>query len=72
MATQIVDALTTDWKPDRYEDSYREQVLELIRKKSKGQEIVVPEPEEEEEAWALARSKYQSARWTQRPVPAIA
>jgi len=29
-------------------------------------------PEEEEEAWALARSKYQSARWTQRPVPAIA
>src|SRR5438270_2777388 len=29
-------------------------------------------PEEEEEAWALARSKYQSARWTQRPVPATA
>jgi len=48
MATQIVDALTTDWKPDRYEDTYREQVLDLIRKKSKGQEIVVPEPEEEE------------------------
>ncbi len=29
-------------------------------------------PEEEEAARALARSKYQSARWTERPVPAIA
>ena len=29
-------------------------------------------PEEEEAVRALARSKYQSTRWTQRPVPAIA
>src|SRR3989475_5172238 len=29
-------------------------------------------PEEEEAARALAQSKYQSARWTERPVPAIA
>src|SRR5205823_3053639 len=29
-------------------------------------------PEEEEAARALARSKYQSARWTERLVPAIA
>jgi DNA end-binding protein Ku len=40
MASQIIDSLTTEWKPSRYHDTYRERVLELIKKKSKGQEIV--------------------------------
>jgi DNA end-binding protein Ku len=41
MAGQIIDSLSVDWKPERYEDTYREQVLELIEKKAKGEEIVV-------------------------------
>ena len=48
MATQIIDSLTTEWKPSRYKDTYREQVLELIDKKAKGEEITVAEDEEEE------------------------
>ena len=46
MATQIVESLTTEWKPSRYKDTYRESVLELIQKKAKGKEIVVDENEE--------------------------
>lgn len=43
MATQIIDSLTTEWKPAAYHDTYREQVLEFIHKKAKGKEIVVDE-----------------------------
>jgi DNA end-binding protein Ku len=48
MAAQIIDSLTTDWDPARYHDTYREQVLELLKKKAQGKEIVVEQPEEEE------------------------
>ena len=46
MAAQIIESLTTDWKPSRYHDTYRESLLELIEKKAKGKEIVVDESEE--------------------------
>src|SRR5947209_4549150 len=48
MASQIIDSLTSEWDPSRYHDTYREQVLELLKKKAQGKEIVVEEPEEEE------------------------
>src|SRR5207237_1279283 len=48
MAGQIIDSLSNDWKPERYEDTYRVEVLELIKKKAKGEEIVVPDEGEEE------------------------
>ena len=41
MAGQVIDALTTQWDPDRYHDDYRKKVLEVIRQKAKGKEIVV-------------------------------
>ncbi len=47
MAKQIIESLTTDWKPARYADTYREQVLSLIKKKAKGEEIVVDKDEAE-------------------------
>jgi DNA end-binding protein Ku len=48
MASQIIDSLTSEWDPKRYHDTYREQVLELLKKKAQGKEIVVDEPEEEQ------------------------
>ncbi len=47
MASQIIDSLTSKWDPSRYHDTYREQVLELLKKKAEGKEIVVDEPEED-------------------------
>jgi len=48
MASQIIDSLTSKWDPSRYHDTYREQVLELLKQKAKGKEIVTEEPEEEQ------------------------
>ena len=41
MATQLIDSLSTEFQPDKFHDTYREQVLELIEKKAAGEEIVV-------------------------------
>jgi DNA end-binding protein Ku len=53
MAMQIIDSLTSEWEPERYHDTYREEVLGLIKKKAKGQDLVVEEPEEEKQAEVL-------------------
>jgi DNA end-binding protein Ku len=46
MAEQLIDMLAADWEPDRYRDSYRERVLELVEAKAAGEEIVTEEPAE--------------------------
>jgi DNA end-binding protein Ku len=48
MATQIIESLSRDWDPSRYEDTYRVQVLDFLKKKAAGEEIVVEEEPEEE------------------------
>ncbi|MGH9039052.1 MAG: Ku protein [Acidimicrobiia bacterium] len=48
MAGQIIESLTRTWKPERYGDTYRERVLEYIERKAEGEEIVTPEPDEDE------------------------
>lgn len=47
-ARQLVDSLTREWEPDRYQDTYRERVLDLIERKAKGEDVVVEQPEREE------------------------
>jgi len=42
MAAQLVESLANDFEPDRFKDTYRQAVLELIEKKASGQEIVAP------------------------------
>jgi DNA end-binding protein Ku len=39
-AMQLVQALSQDWDPERYEDTYRTRVLELIEAKAEGEEVV--------------------------------
>jgi DNA end-binding protein Ku len=46
MAEQLLDAMTAKWNPKRHRDTYRERVLDLIKRKSKGEEIVVAAPAE--------------------------
>jgi DNA end-binding protein Ku len=41
MAQQLIESLTTDFEPERYQDSYREKVLELIERKAAGEEIAI-------------------------------
>jgi DNA end-binding protein Ku len=46
MAGQLVETLAADFRPDLYGDEYRDAVLELIRRKAKGEEIDLLEQEE--------------------------
>lgn len=39
IATQLIENLTTDFKPENYKDEYQEELQELINKKIQGQEI---------------------------------
>ena len=42
MANQLIESLATDFDPEKYHDTYRERVLELIEQKASGKEIVAP------------------------------
>ena len=48
MAKSLVENLSGSFKPERYDDTYRKELLDLIRAKAKGKKL--PEPQEEEEA----------------------
>jgi DNA end-binding protein Ku len=45
LAVQILDSLETDWKPQRYHDTYEEQLHDVIEAKKQGKEIEVEEEE---------------------------
>jgi DNA end-binding protein Ku len=46
MAKQLIESLSTDFDATQYEDEYREQLLDLIERKAKGEEVVTAEAEE--------------------------
>lgn len=41
IATQLIDSLSATFDPEKYKDSYREEIKELIQKKIQGKEITV-------------------------------
>ncbi|MFE5891070.1 Ku protein [Streptomyces sp. NPDC056462] len=43
MALQLVDALSSEWEPARYHDTYQEKVRELVKAKAEGRDIAVAE-----------------------------
>jgi DNA end-binding protein Ku len=44
VAQQLIESMTTDWDPTRYEDTYRERVEQLIESKRNGEEIETAAP----------------------------
>jgi DNA end-binding protein Ku len=48
MAEQLIASLAGDFKPEKYRDEYREQLLSLIEQKAEGKQITAPEAEEPE------------------------
>jgi DNA end-binding protein Ku len=48
LAQSLVEALAAEFEPDKYKDSYRENLLQMIESKKEGREIVAtPEPRQE-------------------------
>ena len=48
-AERLIESFTTGWQPERYKDTYRDELYAIIRAKRKGEEIH-PAAEVEEEA----------------------
>lgn len=49
VAKQLVDSLSSGWAPERYRDTHREAVLELVERKAEGEEVRLERPEAEPE-----------------------
>jgi DNA end-binding protein Ku len=49
MARTLIDNLTEDWDPTRFQDEYRTGLLEVVEKKIAGEEITIPEDAEPEQ-----------------------
>jgi DNA end-binding protein Ku len=46
-AVALIEALSCDWDPSRYEDRYVKRLKQVIRRKEKGQTVKTPEREQE-------------------------
>ena len=40
MAKQLIESLTSDFKPNSYRDEYREELLDLLERKAEGKDVV--------------------------------
>jgi DNA end-binding protein Ku len=48
MAGRLIESFTTDWKPEKYKDTYRDELCAIIRAKRKGKEVHAAAEVEEE------------------------
>ena len=46
MAKQLIESLTSDFKPNTYRDEYREELLDLLERKAEGKDVVSAPSEE--------------------------
>ncbi len=48
MAAKLIHSYTAKWKPEKYEDTYRDELCALIKAKRSGKTPELPEPEDQE------------------------
>ena len=70
MAKSLVDNLSDRFDPEKYDDTYRKELLELIRRKAKGMKLPEPQQEEEGEVVDLMAALRDSVAQTKRKQPA--
>jgi len=64
MAGQLIDSLQRDFDPEDYEDTYRASVLDLIKRKAKGEEIDLvaqEEPEQGDDLMAALKASVEAS-----------
>jgi len=66
MAKSLVENLSDSFKPDKYDDTYRKELMDLIRKKAKGQKLPEPQQEEEGEVVDLMAALRESVEQTKK------
>jgi DNA end-binding protein Ku len=65
MGRTLVEGLTARFRPQRYHDTYRERVMELVARKARGEEIDVeaaPPPEPSDDLMAALEASLKAAR----------
>jgi DNA end-binding protein Ku len=73
IAEQLIESLSAEFEHERFEDSYREQVLELVRAKAEGREVEsgpVPEPEATDDLLAALEASLADAKQRATAKPA--
>jgi DNA end-binding protein Ku len=66
MAKSLVENLSEPFKPEKYDDTYRKELLDLLRAKAKGKPLPEPEEEEEGEVADLMAALRESVERTQK------
>ncbi len=66
MAKSLVENLSESFDPEKYDDTYRKELLDLLRAKAKGKALPEPEPEEEGEVVDLMSALRESVERTQK------
>jgi len=66
MAKSLVQNLSGRFKPEKYDDQYRKELLDLIRAKAEGQELPEPAREEEGEVVDLMAALRESVERTKK------
>jgi DNA end-binding protein Ku len=70
MAKQLIESLSSEWEPNKYHDTYRERVLELIEQKAQGKEIAVQPVEEPQPVPDLMAALEASVKAARQDKPA--
>jgi len=47
-AVELIESFSCDWDPSRYEDEFQKRLKAIVKRKSKGQTIELPEEEDEQ------------------------
>jgi len=66
MATTLAENLSESFEPEKYDDTYRRELLELLRAKAKGKPLPEPQGEEEGEVVDLMAALRESVARTKR------
>src|SRR5690348_14857455 len=66
MAKSLVENLSADFDPKKYDDTYRKELLDLLKAKAKGAKLPEPEEEPEGEVVDLMAALRESVEQTQK------
>jgi DNA end-binding protein Ku len=62
LAKQLIETLESDWAPEKYKDTYRDVLMDVIRKKIDGEEFEAPKVPRPPRVVSLARALEQSLK----------
>ena len=72
MAKALVQHLAADWKPEKYTDEYRDNLMRVIRAKAKGRKITLEsaaEPRQDKVVDLMERLRQSLAKTASRHKP---